>query len=443
MIRRLLIALLLLASFSYGQQNEVLVLDADTAVQMALEKNSDVTISRLDVSKAEQRLREARSGLFPKLDLSGQYQRYIEKPVIFLPEGTPFSPPGKPGILEIGSDNAFVGGAGLSVPLLSFGLHDGIKIASLGRQFSVENARSTEVKAVASVKKAFLAVIIAREYRNVMQQSLQNAQENLDHVNDLNESGVLSNYDRLRAQVGVENLKPLVLQADNNYELAKEGLKIAIGIAAEQKIEVRGELVMAAPYQIPGVDEAMERILANNPQLNLVKQQLRIAGKTVDLERTAYFPTLAAFGNFQYQTQANDLKFSDFYWVNTFAVGLQVQVPVFNGFKTSSRVRQAQIARQQVLEQEQSLVEALKTQAKSVIYRIEQAVKRISGQEKTVQQADEGYEIAKMRLASGLGTQLELNDAELALRQARVNRLQAIYDLRVAEVDLQYLSGDK
>jgi outer membrane protein TolC len=122
-------------------------------------------------------------------------------------------------------------------------------------------------------------------------------------------------------------------------------------------------------------------------------------------------------------------------------VGLQLQIPIFNGFKTQSRVSQAEIGLNQAVEQKRNFTEAIKTQALSVLYRVEQAVKRIEGQNKTVRTAQEGYEIAKRRLENNLGTQLEVNDAELALRQAKLNRLQAIYDFKVAEADLETVLG--
>jgi outer membrane protein TolC len=442
-MKRIFLILFALANLIYGQTSEKLVLDIDTAVGMALTKNANISISKMEVKKSENKLREVRSGLFPKLDASVQYQRYIEKPVIFLPAGTPFSPPGQPGILEIGSDNSFIGAVGMSVPIFASGLYDGIGIASLGVELSEVNSKSMEVKTITDVKKAFLNVLIAREYKNVMQQSLQNALENFENVKELNKSGILSNYDLLRAEVGVENLKPLVLQAENNYELAKEGLKITIGINAEQKIDVIGEIDFSDSYQTPSAQDIIDQVMINNPQLNLVNKQLEITNKSISLERSAYIPTLAAFGSYQYQTQANDFKFANYNWVSTFVVGVQLQIPVFNGFKTSARIKQAEIASTQVDEQKKSLIEALKTQAQSVVYRIEQAVKRINGQMKTVQQAEEGYAIAKTRLENGVGTQLEINDAEMALRQAKLNKLQAIYDLKVAEADLQYLLGKK
>jgi len=441
-VKKIMLMLFAGTCFLTAQENTI-NLDLDKAIQIALEKNTQIKVAELEVDKSEQKLREARSGLFPKIDASAQYQRFIEKPVIFLPAGSPFSPPGQPGILEIGSDNSYVGTVGASVPLFALGLYDGTGISSKGVELSTENLKSMQVKTITDVKKAFLNVIIAREFKNVMQQSLQNALDNFENVKRLNKNEVLSNYDLLRAEVGVENLKPLAQQAEDNYELAKDGLGITIGLSSEKEIEVTGDLEFAEDYQIPSISEIINQVLVDNPQLNIVNKQLEITNTSISLEKSAYFPSLAAFGNYQYQTQANDFKIENYKWVSTFVVGVQLQIPVFNGFKTPSRVQQAEIASTQVDEQKKNLIEVLKTQTQSVVYRIEQAVKRINGQLKTVQQAQEGYTIAKTRLENGIGTQLELNDAELALRQAKLNKLQAIYDLKVAEADLQYLLGRK
>jgi outer membrane protein TolC len=181
--------------------------------------------------------------------------------------------------------------------------------------------------------------------------------------------------------------------------------------------------------------------MKNNPQLAILHTQVQLTNKNIALERSAYLPTLVGIGSYQYQAQANDFKFNDYKWVSTSLVGVQLQIPIFKGGKTNARVSQAQIGYNQALEQERNATEALKTQALSIVYKIEQAVKRIEGQEKTVQQAEQGYEIAKRRFTNGLATQLEVNDAELALRQARLNKVQAIYDLKVAESELETVLG--
>lgn len=428
--------LLVAFSFSLLAQNNTLVLTMDEAINLALEKNSELKIAKMEVEKSEQKLREARSGLFPKLDLSGQYQRYIDKPVIFLPPGSPLGR-----TLEIGSDNSYLAAAQFSIPLFALPLYEGISLASDAVDIAQQNYVSVKNKIVGDVKKSFLAVILTRETKDVMQQSLKNAEENFENIKRLNAAGTLSDYDVLRAEVQVENLKPVVLQMENNYKLSLEALKVAIGLDANQNIDVVGDMQFDEEYKIPTENEIIEELIQNNPQLAILEKQVQLNDRNVSLEQAAYFPSLAGFGNYQYQTQANDFKFSDYRWVKTFVLGLQLQIPIFNGFKTQSRVSQAEIGLNQAVEQKRNLTEAIKTQALSVLYRVQQAIKRIEGQNKTVKTAQEGYEIAKRRLENNVGTQLEVNDAELALRQAKLNRLQAVYDFKVAEADLETILG--
>lgn len=435
-MKKFLIFITIFSALLFGQTKQTTVLTLDQAVNLALEKNADLKIASLEVNKSEQKLREAKSGLFPKLDLSGQYQRYIDKPVIFLPAGSPLG-----STLTIGSDNSYTAAASLTVPLFAWSLYESIGLASDGLDITEQNYISVKNNIVVDVKKAFLAAILARETKTVMQQSLTNAEENLEHVKKLNSGGTLSDYDVLRAEVQVENLKPVVLQMENNYTLSLEALKVAIGLNAMDDIDISGDIEFQESYQIPTEQAVIDELLRNNPQLAILDKQVQLNDRTISVEQSAYLPTLSGFGNYQYQSQANDFKFSDYKWVKTFALGFQIQLPIFNGFKTQARVSQAEINLNQSVEQKRYYTEAIKTQALSILYRIDQAVKRIEGQNKTVSQATEGYEIAKRRLENSLATQLEVNDAELALRQAKLNRLQAIYDLKVAEADLENVLG--
>ncbi|MFZ2324430.1 MAG: TolC family protein [Ignavibacteriaceae bacterium] len=435
-MKKVLVFIIIFSALLFAQTKQTTVLTLNQAVNLALEKNADLKIASMEVTKSEEKLREARSGLFPNLDLSGQYQRYIDKPVIFLPAGSPLG-----STLTIGSDNSYTAAVSLSVPLFAWSLYKSIGLASDALEITKQNYISVKNNIVVDVKKAFLSAILTRETKIVMQQSLTNAEENFENIKKLNSGGTLSDYDVLRAEVQVENLKPVVLQMENNYTLSLEALKVAIGLNANEDIEITDGIDFQEPYQIPTEQEVIDELLINNPLLSILDSQVKLNDRAISVEQSAYLPTLSGFGNYQYQSQANDFNFSEYNWVKTFVLGLQIQLPIFNGFKTQARVSQAKIGLNQAIEQKRNYTEVLKTQALSVLYRIEQAVKRIEGQNKTVSQATEGFEIAKRRLNNSLATQLEVNDAELALRQAKLNRLQAIYDLKIAEADLDNVLG--
>ncbi len=432
--------ILLTATYINAQDNAVRKINLNQAVELALEQNKSLHISKLEVEKNYSKLIEARSNLLPKINASGQYTNNIKKPVIFLPAGTPFSQPGQPAIMEIGSDHSYSGTISASLPVFSYQIYIAMSMASTGINLAEETYRGTKFKTVADVKKAFYGVLFSREVKNLMQASLKNANDNLDNVRRMQKQGLVSEYDLIRAEVQVENIKPIALQAENNYELAKNSLKISLGIDAAENIEVEGELVYKQT-EYPDLSRTFSVLDQNNSDIKQIQYQTDITKSMINLERTGYLPTLAAFGNYQYQTQANDLNFKDYHWVNTQFVGLQLQIPIFNGWGTQAKIDQAKIAYQQSLDRQNLITETIKIQAQNTIYRIDQAKKRIEGQDKAISQAERGFGIAKSRYNNGIGTQLEVNDAELALTQSKVNYYQAVYEYNSAVAELEQLIG--
>ncbi|MDI6802616.1 MAG: TolC family protein [Bacteroidota bacterium] len=432
---------LITATIIKAQENVARKINLQTAIELALEQNKALNISKLEVDKTHSKLTEARSNLLPKINASGQYTNNIKKPVIFLPPGTPFSRPGQPAIMEIGSDHSYSGIISASLPVFSYPIYIGMSMANTGKDLAEETFRGTKFKTIADVKKSFYGVLLSREVKNLMIASLKNANDNFENVRKMQKQGLVSEYDLIRAEVQVENVKPIALQAENNYELAKNSFKIALGLDASVNIDIDGELDYKQT-ETPNFTRTVEVLDQNNSDIKQLQYHVDIAKSMINLERSGHLPTLAAFGNYQYQTQANDLKFKDYNWVNTQFVGLQLQIPIFNGWGTQAKIDQAKISYQQLLDRQNLLTEAVKIQAQNVIYRIEQGKKRIDGQDKAIAQAERGFEIAKSRYSNGLGTQLEVNDAELALTQSKVNYFQAVYDYNSAVAELEQLLGN-
>ncbi len=436
----LLIGSLLLYSFTVmAGDRAAKVLTLDDAIQIALQNNQDLISARLEVEKANARVKEAIGTALPSLDFSSRYTLALKKPVFFLPDFNNLSS-GRTIPIRVGSDHAVELALSARQVLFNAAVITGVGAARIYQKAARDLYRSKQAETVAKVRKAFYGVLLAKEVSLMMQSNLKNAEENLKNVRLMKQQGLVSEYDELRAVVGVENLKPAVIQAENNYALAVDGLRMAMGVGPTEEYVIQGMLDFTAVDQ--GIlASAMETVLEKNSSLSALRHQVDVNKAFVNIERSNYLPTLAAFGNYQYQVAKNDLRISTRDFVGSSVVGVQVSINLFQGLQTNARVDQAKVDVRKAEEQLNSLENSLRTAVHSVVLQLEQARRRIEAQEKTVEQAERGYKIATTRFTSGSGTQLEVNDAQLALTQAKVNRMQAIYDYLVASADLDQLIG--
>ncbi|MBI4428173.1 MAG: TolC family protein [Ignavibacteriales bacterium] len=431
----LLLSFLVLESSSGQDSIQAMPLTLEKAIQLAMRQNTDLQTSRLDVEKADARVLEAWGYTLPSVDVSGQYIRTLKTPVFYISDSS-----GRPTPLRIGA--AHSANALLQVRQLLFNgtVFAGVGAAGTYSDVARELFRSKQLETIVKVKKAFYGAMLAGEVRSMMHSNLSNAEENLKNVTLLRGQGILSEYDELRATVGVENLRPLIIQSETNYTLALDGLKSIVGLSPSEKTRLEGAMQFEA-VDDSVVAQASSLILENNPGYNALKGQIFVNEAFVLAERSNYLPTIAAFGNYQYQAAKNTFSISTNDFFASSQVGLSFSWSLFQGLQTNARVQQAQVEVLKSVEQRTNVRRNLQIGLTATLGTLDAARKRIQAQEKTVEQADRGYKIVTARFLSNAATQLEVNDAQLALTQARVNRVQAIYDYLIAAAELDQLIG--
>lgn len=161
----------------------------------------------------------------------------------------------------------------------------------------------------------------------------------------------------------------------------------------------------------------------------------------IAIQSAERLPKLSAIGLLQSQAQANDFRLDNYHWPVSSYLGLQLNVPVFTGFRAVSKVRQAEITRQQSETQLANLKELVRAEVKISLSSVEEAHLRIHSQRQTVSTAELGYRITRDRWKQGIASRLDLSDAELSLTQAKSNYLQAVYNYLVASVELDKAAG--
>jgi len=456
---KFVLILIILCSLSYRSNSELLKITLDKAIDMALANNTETKIARMEIEKAEAAVDEAYGYALPTIDLSANLMHYFEKPIIFFPDFEamlqnstygilfqenvlPYDPNKfKPiGLSELSMflANSFETKLQVSQILFNSSVIRGIGASKIYLNLSQESLKSTASKTIVEVKKAFYGILLTQELLNIMKSSLANAEDNLNNIQSLYNQGLVSEFDLLSVQVQIENLKPTVTQLENALVQAKDGLKILLGIPKENEIEIDGQMDFEK-INLPDQFTLIEQALKNNYDLKTLTVKQQIDEEFIELDRAEYWPTVAAFASYSLNGQSDDFNFQNY---NTGIVGLTFSINLFNGLRTNEKVQQSTITAMQTKEQLEQLKEFTKLQVSTKYNELKRILKLIDAQTKNIELAEKAYNIAKVKYNEGTATQLEVQNADLQLRQAKTNKLQSVYDFIVAKSELDKLTGN-
>ena len=435
--KTLLLTFFALFSAAAQTTDQKLTLTLDDAVKIALESNWDVKMGIQDTKKAEEQINEAYSNAYPNISFSGNYTRNIKMPVMFIPPNSLLNPTSSTQTFELGSKNSYTASITVAQTIYNQKVNTAIKIADEFASYSRTGLKASRNEVILNVKKAFLNILLMSELVDVSRKSYESADANYKNVSALYKQGVASEYDYLRSEVQRANVQPMLIQMENNYQLAKNYLKTLLAIDAKKEIEVKGEFKFEELPQAT-IDEYSAGVIENSPLVEQLKINESLLGKSLIIERSEYYPTLAAFGQYQYQTQDNTFQVGNYKWAESFMVGLQLSYNIFDGFKRGARIEQVKIDRDKIGFARQKLQDGLILQTQQSRMKMVEAKKRIEAQVENLKQAEKTSSIAQTRYKSGVGTQLEIIDTETALLAARTNYSQAIFDFLTAKADWEY-----
>ena len=431
-------------------------------VRTALDRSREIRQASFALDEAEERVSEAWGSVFPKIDLAGSYARNLTPSVNFLP-AIFFNPQAGPDELvpvQFGADNIWTTSVDVEQPILDARSFLGLGAAGRYRSLQGEALRSRTQTVVTRVRVRYYDLLLAQEQERLLDNSVRRVRESLAQAQALHRAGLSSEYDVLRLEVELANLEPNLRRASNSIAQARRMLAVELDRTDADKIVLVGSLA-TMEFDDPDANSADNRAIlafggteAADPdalvQLALgARSDLRQLQFTEDLRRTelrveqvAYFPTLNFFGSYNIAAQQNGSpQFFGSPRAYGRTVGLRLSFPIFNGFQREARIDQ----KRAVLRGAQIQTELAASQAavdvQGLVDQVEEARFRARGQRLAVRQAQRGFEIASAQRREGLSSQLELTDAEVALRQSEFNYAQAVYDYLASRARLDEATG--
>ncbi len=396
--------------------------DAET---IALRNNPSISVARLTALAAQQVTREAKSALWPTAvanltavdahDDSRIAAGGLNNPIIFARAAA---------------------GATVSQLITDFGRTSNlVASARLGAKADDQNMLATKEQILLAVDQAFYDVLQSQAVLKVAEQTVNARQLLSDQVAALTQSKLKSDLDLSFANVNLSQAKLFQLDAQNNSQSALSTLSAILGYPGLQNVDVVDD---SEPLTAPTgtVDDSIAQALSHRPDLLALEFEGESQVKLKKAERDRLFPTISALGAIG-DTPVRDDRLSNWYG----AVGVNVQIPLFNGFLYAARTQEANLRAQATHQRLLDLRNRAARDVRKAWLGANTAYQRLTVAAELLDQTNRALDLAQTRYKLGLGSIVELSQAQLQQTQAQIGNSQAGYEYRLALRVLQFEEG--
>jgi outer membrane protein len=397
-------------------------LSVKDAEAIALKNNPAISVARLNALASQQVTREVRSTLWP--------QAYANMTAVDARNNSR--------ITAGGLNNPIIytraaGGATLSQLITDFG-HTTNLVTSARLQAKAEeqNAVATKNDVLLAVDQAFYVALQTHAVLSVAEQTVASRQLLADQVSALTNSKLKSGLDLSFANVSLAQAKLLYLDALNNDKSALASLSAILGYPTLENFELVSETEPLAPPPAD-VDPLIADAFAKRPELLALEFESESAEKIHQANRDEMLPTISALAAYGDSPVRDDRVYGPYG-----AVGVNVQIPVFNGFLFSSRSRETDLRAQATRQRLMDLRNHISRDVRTSWLAANTAFDRVTVSEQLLAQANQALDLALTRYKLGLSSIVELSQAQLQQTQAEIGNAQAGYEYRLALSVLRY-----
>ncbi len=394
-------------------------LTLEDAKRLALKNQIEVVKTELDLKKLEERIREARGSVLPKVSVSATYIRWDRNYI------SAFIPPDK-----------YSATLALNQPLFNRLIWTALKLAKRNRELQALVLEDVRAAVLSEVEKLFWATLLRKEVLEEKERSLSYWEEYFQLVKEKYERGIVPRYEFLRARAQLRQARADVIRAQSELKASLNSLKGFLGIAEDITVEGRltkVSLELGDPFSL---------LEENNTTLKILRKTREIKDLAVEARRAEFYPQLSFFFNYNWE---NIMDFSggrlreDFR--HGYNLGLKMELTLFEGGSRSARVMQEKIERSKVEMEMEFTKRKLINELDALLARIRSAEEEIRAREDTLLAAEESLRFATERYTHGVGSQVELLDARRSYENAKLMYLESIYTYNALMADLRRLLG--
>lgn len=468
----ILITTLITPLMSMAQAGAGSTLTLEQCIDYAMENSINIKNAVLDEEIADARVKETRGIGLPQIDASVSLLHNQKLPRFFAQYFTPepgqesfIDLSGVPGIQDgdvVAMQNFFQlkssGNAAVNINQILFNgsYLVGLKAANAYRELSIRGTRQSKEQTIQQVTKAFYGVLINKDRMNLFDNNIARVESLLKTTKALNENGFAESIDVDRIQVTLNNL---VAERDKFYnlqELTLHLLKFQMNYPMDQPLDVAGDIASLQVDEGVLKNYELDWDYTQRSDYSLLEASRNLQELDVKNKFSSALPSLSAFANLGYTTQSPNIGglfktnttgvpdaegIGPDKWYSFSTFGVNLSVPIFSGLQRSYRLQQAKINLMKIENNFTSLKSAIDLEVKQAAIGYLNAIKSLESQRANTKLAENIARITKIKYEEGVGSNLEVIEAEAALKEAQVNYYNALYDALITKVDLDKAYG--
>jgi outer membrane protein len=414
------------------------------ALELALQHHIDVRKADLSILEGQQKVREVKAQALPQLNGSANLTDNLLLPVLILP-GEFTGNPGTVSQVRIGTQYNFAAAATASQQIFNQSVFTGLEAAKASEEFYEISKALTEEQVIEQVASLYYQVLITQHQLEQMESTLSKLEENVRLIALQVDAGFAKKTDLSRLKVSQTNLKTQAQAISDGLSQQKNLLKYYTGIPLEQDITLE-EL---NPAEIPGqVQLADDSEVTNLTSYRLLDAQQRLYKLEEKSFKSGYFPTLALTAQYAYNGVGNSFDYfkskdnSTLNWYDNASVGIQLSIPIFDGFRKDAQIQQSKIHLLKVQEDKRSTEKLLTLQKANAFNTLRTSRESLRAQQENVALAQEVYDEGQKGYAEGVTSLSDLLDAETALTNAQLGYASALLQYKLSELQLLKSEGN-
>lgn len=417
----------------------------EECIGYALENNPNVKSSRAAVEASQAKVGEYLSSGLPQLSAAADLGDNFVIPTTFVPAQIfdPGAPEGALAPVQFGTKYTGRATVDLQQMIFSGSYFVGLKASRTYTELSKREQTASEIDLVANVKKAYYSVLVNKERYALVQKNFQRLDSLLRQTRIMYENGFAEKIDVNRVQVQFNNISQTIKTAATGLDVSLKLLKFQMGMPMKEPLTLADDL-QTIRFEALSEDVSSNFNYHNRIEYGQLEINKALVGLDIKNTKVQYLPSLDFYGS--YGASYGTSVFSNFVafgenW-RTFGVyGIRINMPIFDGMRKSKIIQQKKSQLRQVENAQQLLKNQIDMEQEQYSLEFENNLSALKAQEENMKLAEEVYNVAVLKYQQGVGSNIEVIDADAAYKEAQTNYFAALYDALISTVDLEKAYG--